>query len=727
MSESFFTEKARIDKLSVQEQKAFYARWIQKEEIKSEVRLKAHFYYARLYYQEGDFRKAIEILEPVVLDYQSYAYTPDLISCFNLMGVANHCETEYSVSRYFYRTALQIVRENDARPYFSFEYNNIALSYIAEENYAQALENIREAQAHLPDSDEEMGAYVYLNLAIILQRLGKLQEALRAYETCVGTYRGDKVLPDDTLLTGATLYYRLGRQEKYLEYKDQVMEKLSDMYAAEFMDACKELFSCGMDAGDDALIRGILNSMDRYMERYPHEIRVGLTVADLKYQYARKCADTEAVLAALEQKNAYKDQIIHGSERKRVDALELYYGINRELQKAIASKEQASQVKSQFLANMSHDMRTPINGILGMLEIIRKKQDDPARVEECLGKIDISAKHLLSLVNDVLDMTKLETNAVVLTHEPFNLDTVCAETMELVVFQAKEAGLEVYEEHDDVRGIYLLGSVLHLKKILVNLFSNAMKYNKPGGAIYTRMHIVERTEKYVTCEFQIEDTGIGMSREFVERKMFKPFVQEDPTARSSYAGTGLGMAIVKQLVEKMGGTIAVESEVGKGTCFTVRIPFEIDHMPQPEEKADGDADLHGMRFLVAEDNALNMEIVEFILTERGAEVEKASDGLEALNAYKAAEAGRFDAILLDLMMPRMDGYTAARSIRALEKPEAKTIPIFAMTANAFEEDAKKCLASGMNAHLSKPLEARRLVAAILKWCKSDGTGTKSLQ
>lgn len=727
MSESFFAEKAQIDQLPIREQKAFYARWIQKEEVKSDIRLKAHFYYARLYYQEGDFRKAIEILEPVVLDYQSYAYTPDLISCFNLMGVANHCETEYSVSRYFYRTALQIVKENDAKPYFSFEYNNIALSYIAEENYPQALENIREAQAHLPDSDEEMGAYIYLNLSIILQRLGQLQEALQAYETCMETYHGDKVLPDDTLLTGATLYYRLGWQEKYRAYKDRVLVKLSDMYAAEFMDACKELFSCGMDAGDDVLLRGLLDSMDRYMERYPHEIRVGLTVADLKYQYARQRGDTEATLAALEQKDAYKDQIIQGSERKRVDALEMYYGINRELQRAIASKEQASQVKSQFLANMSHDMRTPINGILGMLEIIRKKQDDPARVEDCLGKIDISAKHLLSLVNDVLDMTKLETNAVVLTHEPFNLDTVCAETMDLVVFQAKAAGLEVYEEHDDVRGVYLLGSVLHLKKILVNLFSNAMKYNKPGGAIYTRMHIVERTEKTVTCEFEIEDTGIGMTKDFVERKMFEPFVQEDPAARSSYAGTGLGMSIVKQLVEKMGGTIAVESEVGKGTCFTVRIPFEIDPMPQTEEKICAHADLRGMRFLVAEDNALNMEIIDFILTERGAKVEKVSNGLEALSAYEAAGPGKYDAILLDLMMPRMDGYTAARRIRALEKPEAKTIPIFAMTANAFEEDAKRCLAAGMNAHLSKPLDANRLVAAILKWCKSDGAGAENLQ
>ena len=418
-------------------------------------------------------------------------------------------------------------------------------------------------------------------------------------------------------------------------------------------------------------------------------------------------------MEALEQENHYKDLLIRQSEQNHVKSLQESMEINKQLRRAIASKEKAAAAKSQFLANMSHDIRTPINGIMGMLEIIRKTKGNQDKEEECLDKIEVSSKLLLSLVNDVLDMAKLDTDAVVLSHEPFNLDRICNETVEAVSFQAEEAGLEVTGEHDDYTGINVLGSPLHLKKILINLFSNSVKYNKPNGKIHMSMKTLERTEDTITCEFKIRDTGVGMSQEFVEKKLFHPFVQADTSSRSNYTGTGLGMSIVKQLIDKMGGTISVESELGEGSCFTVVIPFEIDHeasLKQSEEAEN--ADISGLNIMVAEDNELNMEIIEFLLTEQGAHVEKVQNGQEALDKFEGSEPGTYDVILMDLMMPVMDGISATKAIRASKHAEAETIPIIAMTANAFYEDERKCLDAGMNAHLAKPLDMKMVVSTI---------------
>ena len=643
-----------------------------------------------------------------------------MISCFNLMGVATHCETEYSVSRYFYETALKIAQENDGLPYYAYEYNNITLTYIAEENYEAALQSILSAQAHLQESDNEMGAYVYLNMSLVYQKLGKLAEALDAYERCVDVYHAEEILPDDTLLCGATLFFRLGRMEEYEARKQQILLKLNDMYAAEFMDACRELFFCGMDSGDDALVNQILTSMNRYIQQYPKETKVGLMVSHLNYLFAKKQGDVTGIIDALEQNNAYKKLIIQESERKRVQSLNQYDRINRELQSAIESKERASQVKTQFLSNMSHDMRTPINGILGMLEIIRTNMENRARLEDCLKKIRLSADHLLSLVNDVLDMSKLEADSMVLLNEPFCLDEMCSETMELVTFQARDAGLRVFEEHDEISGLYVMGSALHLKKILVNLFSNSIKYNKTGGAIYTRLHVVKRTEKQIVCEFSIADTGIGMSEEFIAHKIFEPFVQGDASARSSYAGTGLGLSIVKGLVEKMNGSIAVKSEIGVGSSFVVTIPFELTQ--KPEEAAPravtAPVRLSGVRLLLAEDNDLNAEIAQMLLENEGASITRVTDGQQAVTLFDSSAANTFDAILMDVMMPVMDGLEATKAIRALPRPDAASIPIIAMTANAFREDIHRCLDAGMNAHLAKPLDMEKVKYTIYSQVKS---------
>ena len=253
----------------------------------------------------------------------------------------------------------------------------------------------------------------------------------------------------------------------------------------------------------------------------------------------------------------------------------------------------------------------------------------------------------------------------------------------------------------------------------MNLFTNSMKYNKVNGSIYMSMRTIERSEDHMTCEFKIKDNGIGMSEEFIKNELFTPFVQADNSPRSDYNGTGLGMPIVKQLVEKMGGTITVESKLGEGSCFTVILPFKIDTNARPEEKEDFNADISGVRILLVEDNELNAEIAEFILTENGAKVETVKNGLEAVQHFEASEPGTYDVILMDVMMPVMDGLTATKTIRSLERQDAKTIPIIAMTANAFREDAEKCMEAGMNAHLSKPIVIEEVIKTILRYVHND--------
>lgn len=712
-TKDILNEIEEIQKRPVEEQIDFYKKALQRDEEKTESRIYLYYNYAVLMYEYGDFRKAMEILEPFLMDYQSYPYRPKMISCFNLMGIATHCEKEYAVSRYYYSVALKIAQDNEDIYYYPYEYNNIAITYIAEKNYDMAYEYLELAEKHISNSASDMGAYVYINKTLLFMRMDLLEDAVETYETSITKYHADSIIPNDAHLCAAMLSYKLGEMDRYEIYKAQILSRLDEMYTAEFIDSCRDLFDCGMDSGDDELINSILSAMDKHIAEHPNEIKVGITGAEFKYNYACKRGDTVAMLEALEQENHYKDLLIRQSEQNHVKSLQESMEINKQLRRAIASKEKAAAAKSQFLANMSHDIRTPINGIMGMLEIIRKTKGNQDKEEECLDKIEVSSKLLLSLVNDVLDMAKLDTDAVVLSHEPFNLDRICNETVEAVSFQAEEAGLEVTGEHDDYTGINVLGSPLHLKKILINLFSNSVKYNKPNGKIHMSMKTLERTEDTITCEFKIRDTGVGMSQEFVEKKLFHPFVQADTSSRSNYTGTGLGMSIVKQLIDKMGGTISVESELGEGSCFTVVIPFEIDHeasLKQSEEAEN--ADISGLNIMVAEDNELNMEIIEFLLTEQGAHVEKVQNGQEALDKFEGSEAGTYDVILMDLMMPVMDGISATKAIRASKHAEAETIPIIAMTANAFYEDERKCLDAGMNAHLAKPLDMKMVVSTI---------------
>lgn len=327
----FLTRQQQIEKLSIAEQKNFYEQLLKKKYDKTEVRILASFYYGQLFYQEGNFRKTIEIIEPIIVDYQSYPYTPKLLSCFNLIGVVTHCETEYNVSRFFYETALKIAMENDEKYYYAFEYNNIALTYIEEQNYEEALKSLALAEDVLKDCDEEMGAYIYINKSISLQKLNRLTEALKAFELGVSQYHADTIVPDDVTRCAATLYYKLEQPEKYETYKKQILSKMDEMYAAEFMDACRELFECGRDSCDDNLMNHILRSMNQYMKKYPDEIKVGLEFAELIYVYAVGKMDKDAILEALEAKNYYKDRIIEYSKENHIKSLQQYIEINSQI------------------------------------------------------------------------------------------------------------------------------------------------------------------------------------------------------------------------------------------------------------------------------------------------------------------------------------------------------------------------------------------------------------
>lgn len=714
--EEFLKESERVQTLSIDAQKAAYARWMEQEQEKTATRVHICFQYAKLFYQNGDFRSAIEILEPLVLDYQSYDYTPKLISCFNLMGVATHCETEYNVSRYFYEIGLEIAIKNHLTSFIGYEYNNIALSYTASGRYAEALHSLEEGENYLPGEDNDLGAYLFVNKTNTYRKLHMLPLALEAYQIAVEQYSADKLLPDDTVLCAATLFYQLGDPEKYEYFKRQILGKLTDMYAAEFMDACQELFECGLDSGDEELVTKIICSMDQYMQSHPQEIRVGLAVADLKYIYAVKKQNKDAILEALELKNDFKDRIIHYSEQKRIKSLQQYREINAELQKAIRSKEAASNVKTRFLANMSHDIRTPLNGIIGLLKINAAHFDDRKLVRENQQKMEVAANHLLSLVNDVLQMSKIEDGTVKLSHESFELMNTLQEIRTIISEHAAEANITMlYGEHNHPV-TYVYGSPLHLRQIFLNVYGNCIKYNKAGGSIRATMECLGSKDRIVTYRWTIQDTGVGMSEEFL-RHIFEPFVQERTDARSQYQGTGLGMTIVKGLLDRMGGTIHVESEEGVGSTFIITIPFEIAPVPAAalKDAEVTEADICGLHLLLAEDNALNAEIAETLLTDRGAQVEVVKNGKQAVDRFQSQPEGTYDAILMDIMMPILDGLCATKIIRALPRPDATTIPIIAMTANAFAEDAQKCIEAGMNAHLAKPLDTQQMTAVIAKF------------
>ncbi len=387
----------------------------------------------------------------------------------------------------------------------------------------------------------------------------------------------------------------------------------------------------------------------------------------------------------------------------------------------LESEKKANAAKTAFLARMSHDIRTPLNGIIGLMEINRKHPDDQKLIRENREKARVAADHLLSLINDILELNKLGDEEVILCEEAFSVSKLIDEIKTISEMRASEEGicLSLEGNYDQLKNPYVIGSPLHIQQIFINVITNAIKYNRPGGSVkcsFEEMTLPENKVRYDVC---IKDTGIGMSREFL-KEVFKPFSQESQDARSVYQGTGLGMSIVKNLVDRMGGTIHIESEENVGTTVYITLTFPVAEIPDDEkneqnrEKLQG---LSGIRVLLVEDNELNREIARFMLEDEQMVVTEAVDGRQALGIFKENPAHTYDVILMDIMMPVMGGLEAARRIRELDKADAKTVPIFAMPANAFIEDKIKAEEAGMNEHISKPIDMKVLMEKIAEYCK----------
>ena len=405
----------------------------------------------------------------------------------------------------------------------------------------------------------------------------------------------------------------------------------------------------------------------------------------------------------------YKTNLTHQKLEQEKD--EKY---KAELLIAAKKAEAANEAKTEFLQRMSHDIRTPINGICGIINMADHYADDMEKQTEYRTKVKEASNLLLELVNDVLDMSKLESGEIVLEEIPFNLSSIYREVLVVIEQMAAEQNIRIVWEKKEITHRDFIGSPGYVKRVMMNILSNAVKYNRENGYIYIScIEIPSEQSGMTTMEFVCRDTGIGMADEFQEH-IFEPFAQEYTGSRTKFAGTGLGMAIAKNLVEKMGGTISFESEEGAGTTFVIRVPFRIDtdRDSKVETGEKTEASIRGLHILLAEDNDLNMEIAEFMLQNEGVEVTKAWDGQEAVELFRKSEPGEFDVILMDIMMPVMNGYEAAKMIRSLDKEDAKAIPIIAMTANAFAEDRIRAKEAGMDEHVAKPVDVELLIKVI---------------
>ena len=412
----------------------------------------------------------------------------------------------------------------------------------------------------------------------------------------------------------------------------------------------------------------------------------------------------------------YRADLAHRKQEQEKD--EKY---KAELLRAAKKAEAANEAKTEFLQRMSHDIRTPINGICGMINVADHYADNMEKQTECRAKIKKTSHLLLELINEVLDMSKLESDEVVLEDIPFNLNSIFEEILGVIEHMAAEQNIRIIWEEKEVTHWNLIGSPVHVKRILMNILSNAVKYNKENGYVYISCReIPSKQTAMTTLEFVCRDTGIGMTEAF-QKRIFEPFAQEHAGSRTKFAGTGLGMPITKKLVEKMGGTISFESKEGTGTTFVIRIPFQIDadmkDRTETEEKTE--TSIQGLHVLLTEDNELNMEIAEFVLQNEGAVVTKAWNGQKAVDIFRKNRPGEFDAILMDIMMPVMNGYEAAKMIRSLDREDAKVIPIIAMTANAFTEDKRRAKEAGMDEHIAKPVDGKLLVKAINELVKHN--------
>ena len=391
----------------------------------------------------------------------------------------------------------------------------------------------------------------------------------------------------------------------------------------------------------------------------------------------------------------------------------------QELLQQVAEARKDAALKSRFLSNMSHDIRTPINGIIGMTELADRYPDNPEIQKKCREKLLESARHLVSMVNDILDMNKLETEQFVENDIPFNLAAVLNRVNTDQQMQAgkKKIDYVVDWKKSEMNHMYLMGNPVYIEKLLTVITDNAVKFTKPGGNVSVWCRKISEDDERAVYEFGCSDNGIGMSEEFAGHA-FEMFSQENKTSRTQYEGTGLGLAIAKKITERLGGTIEIKSKKNYGTTVTMTIPFKtgVQNLMQYTENVNTesteDIPLEGLHALIAEDNELNLEIAKLMLEEKGICVECAADGKEAVAKFEESEPGYYDVIFMDIMMPYMNGWDATRKIRTLQRPDADKIPIIAMSANAFAEDIINSHISGMNWHLTKPIDADKLMTAL---------------
>ena len=394
---------------------------------------------------------------------------------------------------------------------------------------------------------------------------------------------------------------------------------------------------------------------------------------------------------------------------------------SQQLSEALRAAQIASESKTTFLSNMSHDIRTPMNAVLGFTSLLSKEADNPERVREYTDKITASGQHLLSLINDILDVSKIESGKVVLNYEEFSLDKAASSVYAIIQPMAKAKGQEFQMEVSGIQREYFIGDETRINQILINLLSNAVKYTQEGGHIWFRVTGLERrSNQYEHIRIEVEDDGYGMTPEYLDT-IFDAFTRAENSTTNKVQGTGLGMAITKSIVELMGGSIEVFSVVDQGSLFRVELELRVADRHMEELKAQDagvpvpeleENSLEGLSFLAAEDNDINAEILQEVLRMEGASCVVVENGLLAVERFQESERGGFDAILMDVQMPVMNGHDATRAIRALEREDAKTIPIIAMTANAFAEDERAARDAGMNAHVAKPLDIKLLKRVI---------------
>ena len=472
-----------------------------------------------------------------------------------------------------------------------------------------------------------------------------------------------------------------------LAYRKDQNKRLFAVFSSAFFASVVASILQVLYSGSFALAGLSLAVLLIYMEMYQYEIR-----------QIDKMKSLSIVNEKLESANEKLCETIH------------------ELEVSVANEKAANNAKNDFLSRMSHDIRTPLNGILGIIEINERHPEDTNLVSANRKKAKSAASHLLSLINDVLDMSKLSSGKYELAKVPFNMLQLVNELQAINSAAADAEGITLIIENDNDSFDYptTLGSPLHITRILLNVVGNAIKYNNPGGSVQIRLDHEFIEESKIRYIVTVSDTGIGMSEEYI-KTLFEPFSQERIDARSVYSGTGLGMAITKALVDKMNGTIDIESTVGKGSTFTISLPFETAPKVISETERAEEENLQGIHILLAEDNELNIDIAKTLLEDFGAEVDVAENGSIAIEKFIQAQEGEYDVILMDCMMPVLNGYEATQAIRGLGRADSAIIPIIAMTANAFDDDVRKCLESGMNDHLSKPFETVKVIKTIRKY------------